>query len=120
MLKRGCEADARVRASWTTIVGVAAAIGTPFVPPRSYPFVNARSPGRCGSRACPCGIGGCRLQPAARSGDPVRAGPRGQPGHAGLPELEALESGEGRLRRRSDPARHARRALELDEEDLHR
>ena len=56
--------------------------------------------------------------PAARARDHLRAGPRDQPGHAGLRHERALEGGRRRLRRRGDPARHARRALELDEDDL--
>ena len=55
----------------------------------------------------------------ARSGDPVRARPRGQPGHAGLPDEPALEGRERSLRRGRDPARHAGRPLDVDEDDLH-
>ena len=55
----------------------------------------------------------------ARARDPVRAGPRGQPGDAGLPDEPALEGRTRSLRRRGDPARHAGRPLDLDEDDLH-
>ncbi len=61
---------------------------------------------------------GARELPATGARDHVRAGSRDQPGHAGLPHEQALAGGEGRLRRRGDPARHARRPLELDEDDL--
>src|SRR5205814_956250 len=56
---------------------------------------------------------------AARPRDPVRARPRGQPRHPGLRDPPDLPRGERRLRRRGDPARHARRPLDLDEDDLH-
>ena len=61
---------------------------------------------------------GARELPTTGARDHVRAGSRDQPGHAGLPHEQALAGGEGRLRRRGDPARHARRPLELDEDDL--
>ena len=59
-----------------------------------------------------------RLGPA-RARDPLRARPRGQPGHPGLPDEQARRRGERALRRCGDPARHPGRALELDEDDLH-
>ncbi len=60
-----------------------------------------------------------RTARAARARNPVRAGPRSQSRHAGLSDRPHLTRCEGRLRRRRDPARHSRRPVDLDEEDLH-
>src|SRR6266516_569786 len=72
-------------------------------------WIDARARGRCR------GWHG----EAARARDPIRPGPRGQPGHAGLSDEPALPRGERRLRRCRDPARHAGWPLDLDEDDLH-
>ena len=56
--------------------------------------------------------------PAAGARDHFRARSRDQPGHPGLPHAPAHARGERRLRRRRDPPRHARRPLDLDEDDL--
>src|SRR5207248_11697311 len=55
---------------------------------------------------------------AARSRHPLRARPRDQPGHEGLGRPPAGRGRARRLRGGRDRARHARRALDLDEGDL--
>src|SRR5689334_18471533 len=116
MLNRGV-ALASVRAAWsgisrTVIVGVAWIM-------ESYPFGDARvNPGPAPAPPPRRFIGGGQ-RAAARARDPLRARSRGEPRHAGLPDEQALARREGRLRRGRDPARHPRRALDVDEDDLY-
>ncbi len=97
----------------------------PFGAGVGRPFPDTLFPTRaCVSRRARPGSGACRRrqrgrQRQARPRDPLRARPRGQPGHAGLPDEPARPRRERPLRRGRDRARHARRPLDVDEDDLH-